>query len=157
MATPQFEHPKIDWDAADLYQDFDRFSRSHTTFVFDGPLSELTAKQQAGWLGTWIGEQGREVNKTLEWAEGEKEDLIKVLDKFASLHQTKEVDLTLQCRNCDTSAEFEIVNIAQENVLSGTTAEALGLIDLIPYKRLLKQKKTIQSEISFLQRLSQKV
>lgn len=81
MATSQFEHPKFDWEAADLYQEFDRF-RSHVTFVFDGPLSELTAKQQAGWLGTWIGGQGREIYKTLNWAEGEKEDPEKVLDKF---------------------------------------------------------------------------
>ncbi|KAL0153751.1 hypothetical protein M9458_050972 [Cirrhinus mrigala] len=83
MASSQFEHPKIDWDAADLYQEFERF-RSHVMFVFDGPLSELAAKQQAGWLGTWLGEQGREVYKTFTWAEGEKEDPSKVLDKFAS-------------------------------------------------------------------------
>ena len=83
MATPQFEHPRIDWDATDLYKEFDRF-RSHATFVFDGPLSGLEAKQKAGWLGTWIGEQGREVYKTLEWADGEKGDPTKVLDKFES-------------------------------------------------------------------------
>ena len=79
----QFEHPKIDWDASDLYQEFERF-RSHVTFVFDGPLSAIAAKRQAGWLGTWIGEQGREVYKMLAWGEGEKEDPAKVLDKFAN-------------------------------------------------------------------------
>lgn len=82
MATSQFEHPKIDGDAPDLYEEFERF-RSHVTFVFDGPLSELEAKQRAGWLGTWIGEQGREIYKTLNWADGEKGDPVKVLDKFA--------------------------------------------------------------------------
>lgn len=81
MATPPFEHPRIDWDAADLYQEFSRF-RSHVAFVFDGPLSELSGKQQAGWLGMWIGEQGREIYKTLTWADGDKEDPEKVLDKF---------------------------------------------------------------------------
>ncbi|KAK0143702.1 hypothetical protein N1851_008363 [Merluccius polli] len=79
----QFEHPRIDWDAADLYKEFERF-RSHVSFVFDGPLSELEAKQQAGWLGTWIGEQGREIYKTLTWADGEKENPARVLDKFAN-------------------------------------------------------------------------
>ncbi|XP_031436483.1 uncharacterized protein LOC105909398 [Clupea harengus] len=83
MALSQFEHPKIDWDASDLYQEFERF-RSHVTFVFDGPLSDLVAKRQAGWLGTWIGEKGREVYKALVWGEGEKEDPAKVLDKFAN-------------------------------------------------------------------------
>ena len=83
MASTAFEHPKIDWDAADLYQEFERF-RSHVDFVFAGPLSELVAKQRAGWLGTWIGEQGREIYRTLTWADGEKEDPVKVLEKFAS-------------------------------------------------------------------------
>lgn len=83
MASSQFDHTKIDWDALDLYQEFERF-RSHVTFVFEGPLSELTAKQRAGWLGTWISEQGREVYKTFSWAEGERDDPFKVLDKFAS-------------------------------------------------------------------------
>ena len=81
MATPQFEHPSIDWEAADLYQEFDRF-RSHVTFVFDGPLSGLTAKQRAGWLGKWLGGQGREIYKTLTWADGEKDDPEEVLKKF---------------------------------------------------------------------------
>lgn len=80
--TMQFEHPKIDWDAADLYQEFQRF-RSHVSFVFAGPLSALVSRQKAGWIGTWIGEQGREIYKTLEWADGEKDDPVKVLDKFA--------------------------------------------------------------------------
>ena len=80
MASSQFEHPKIDWDASDLYQEFSRF-RSHVTFVFEGPRSDLAPKQQAGWLGTWIGEQGRE---TLPWEDGEKQDPSKVLDKFAN-------------------------------------------------------------------------
>lgn len=80
--TMQFEHPKIDWDAADLYQEFQRF-RSHVSFVFAGPLTALVSRQKAGWIGTWIGEQGREIYKTLEWADGEKDDPVKVLDKFA--------------------------------------------------------------------------
>lgn len=50
-------------------------------FVFEGPLSEQSAKQHAGWLGTWIGEQGREIYKTINWTEGEKNYLFKVMDK----------------------------------------------------------------------------
>lgn len=38
------------------------------------------------------------------------------------------VDLVIRYKEREFSAEFEIVNIAQENVFSGTTAEALGLI-----------------------------
>lgn len=57
-----------------IYIKTSRF-HSRVTFVFDGPLSDLAAKQQAVWLGTWIGEQGREFYKTLAWEEGEKEGL----------------------------------------------------------------------------------
>jgi len=69
----QFEHPSIDWGAPDLYKEFTRF-KDHVGFVFSGPLSDLNPKQQAGWLGTWIGSQGREIYRTLQWEEGEKED-----------------------------------------------------------------------------------
>ena len=45
-------------------------------------LADLPDKRKAGRLGTWIGEQGREIYKTFEWIEGEKDDPNKVLDKF---------------------------------------------------------------------------
>uniref|UniRef100_A0AAV2KBU0 Uncharacterized protein n=2 Tax=Knipowitschia caucasica TaxID=637954 RepID=A0AAV2KBU0_KNICA len=47
--TMQFEFPKIDWEAADLYQEFQRF-RSHVGFVFAGPLSARENKEKAGWI-----------------------------------------------------------------------------------------------------------
>ena len=80
MAT-NFEHPKIDWEAPDLFQEFRRF-REHVDFVFAGPLSASDKKAQAGWLGTWIGAQGREIFRTLEWKAGEKENPDKILDNF---------------------------------------------------------------------------
>ena len=58
MSQIPFDHPHIDWDSQDLCQEFSRF-RSHVRFVFDGPLSKLKAVEKAGWLGTWIGPQGR--------------------------------------------------------------------------------------------------
>lgn len=38
------------------------------------------------------------------------------------------MDLTVRYKKRETTAEFEIVNITQESVLSGSTAGALGLI-----------------------------
>lgn len=68
------------------------------SFVFDGPLSELEAKWKAGWLGTWIVEQGREIYKMLTWAVGEKEDPVKVLNKFANyLSLRKNKRITRHC------------------------------------------------------------
>lgn len=76
-----FDSPHIDWDSQDLYQEFSRFS-NHVGFVFDGPLCKLKAEEKAGWLGTWMGPQGREIYKTLQWGEGEQKDPGKVLDKL---------------------------------------------------------------------------
>lgn len=83
MTLSQFEHPRIDWDASDLYKEFERF-RSHSTFVFDSPFSGIIAKQQAGWLGTWVGQQGREIYKTLAWEHGDQEAATEVMDKFTN-------------------------------------------------------------------------
>lgn len=65
---------------------------------FDGLLSRLSAKQWAGWLGTWIGVQGREIYKTLDWGEGDKEDPIKVLEKSARYIRPRENKRITHCR-----------------------------------------------------------
>ena len=81
MALANFDHPQIDWDSDDLYQEFSRF-KSHVEFVFAGPLSKTSDKEKAGWLGTWLGPQGREIYKTFNWQDGEKEKPEKVLEKL---------------------------------------------------------------------------
>lgn len=81
MSQIPFDHPHIDWDSQDLYEEFSRF-RNHVGFVFDRPLSKLKAEEKAGWLGTWIGLRGREIYKMLQWGEGEQKDPIKVLDEL---------------------------------------------------------------------------
>jgi hypothetical protein len=63
-----FEHPTIDWTRADLFSEFRRF-RDHVSFVFEGPLDEASDAQKAGWLGTWLGSTGREIFKTLTFAD----------------------------------------------------------------------------------------
>lgn len=71
MPALQFEHPEVDWNAADREQ------RSLVMFVFARLLSEQSAKQKADWLGMWIREH-KEVYKVLEWADGEKDNPVKV-------------------------------------------------------------------------------
>ena len=64
------------------------------------------------------------------------------------------VDLLIKHKECETSAEFEIVNIAQENVLSGDTAEALGLI-VRHCKLLLKKTNQVVLVSPFQRRVYQ--
>ena len=47
MAVANFEHPHIDWDSEDLYQEFSRF-KSHVEFVFAGPLAKAKDEEKAG-------------------------------------------------------------------------------------------------------------
>lgn len=82
MATGfQFEHPSFNWGAPDVYQEFQRF-KQHVEFTFKGPLVKAEPKDRAGWLGLWIGQQGREVYKTFKWEENEQDDPNKILDKL---------------------------------------------------------------------------
>ena len=76
-----FEHPVFNWNAADIYQEFERF-KQHVSFVFKGPLSKSDKKDRAGWLGLWIGQQGREIYKTFTWNEGEQDDPDIILNKL---------------------------------------------------------------------------
>ena len=46
MSQIPFDHPHIDWDSQDLYQEFSRF-RNHVGFVFDGPLSKRKPEEKA--------------------------------------------------------------------------------------------------------------
>jgi hypothetical protein len=83
MAAAQFDQPSLDWDAPDMYKEFSRF-RQHVDFVFKGPLNAAKDKDSAGWLGPWIGKQGREVYKTLDWGENDEgqDKPATTLDKF---------------------------------------------------------------------------
>ena len=84
-----FEYPVINWDHTDLHQEFARFRR-HVEFVFDGPLGDLTDKKKAGWLGTWLGAQGREIYLTLAWDNAaDKENPKLVLDQFEKYVQPR--------------------------------------------------------------------
>ncbi|XP_060085903.1 uncharacterized protein K02A2.6-like [Ylistrum balloti] len=81
MSHVQFDQPCFDWDAKDLYQEYQRF-KQHVDFVFKGPLSKADDKDKTGWIGMWIGRQGREVYKTFDWAEGEQDKPEVTLNKL---------------------------------------------------------------------------
>ena len=45
MSQIPFDHPHIDWDSQDLYQEFSRF-RNHVGFVFDRPTANSKQKKK---------------------------------------------------------------------------------------------------------------
>ena len=81
MAGVNFEQPSLNWDASDMYQEFQRF-KQHVQFTFKGPLASADAKHKCGWLGMWIGQQGRELYKTFKFNEGEEDKPDVVLGKI---------------------------------------------------------------------------
>ena len=86
-----FNQPCFNWDAKDTYQEFQRF-KQHIEFTFKGPLAKSNKKDCAGWLGMWIGQQGREVYKTFTWDECQEDDPAEILEKFkimSSLQRTR--------------------------------------------------------------------
>ena len=76
-----FEQPCFNWDAKDVYQEFQRFQQ-HVEFTFKGPLAKADKKDCAGWLGMWIGQQGREIYKTFKFEAGQEDDPSAVLAKL---------------------------------------------------------------------------
>ncbi|XP_062601691.1 uncharacterized protein K02A2.6-like [Saccostrea cucullata] len=94
-AAAQFDPPNLDWVTPDMYQEFCYF-KQHVQFVFKGLLTSAKDKDRAtgtwslraspcdraGWLGIWVGKQGREVYKTFEWDSGDEDKPNKILDKF---------------------------------------------------------------------------
>jgi hypothetical protein len=82
MATGiQFDQPMFSWDANDTYMEFQRF-KQHVEFTFKGPLAGTDDKHRAGWLGMWIGQQGREVYKTFTWTGDQEDDPKEILNKL---------------------------------------------------------------------------
>lgn len=82
MATSfNFDHPSFNWDAADSFQEFQRF-KQHVEFTFKGPLASSDDKDKTGWLGMWIGQQGREIYKTFVFEGHQADDPAVVLKKL---------------------------------------------------------------------------
>jgi len=79
---------------------------------------------------------------------GELKCTNRVLKSYSNhkLRPIAAVDLLINYNNTEIPAEFEIVDISQENVLSGATAEALGLVmRLDALQPAMKENKKLHS------------
>ncbi|VDI05942.1 Hypothetical predicted protein [Mytilus galloprovincialis] len=108
MATGfQFEHPSLNWGAPDVYQEFQRF-KQHVEFTFKGPLVKAEPADRAGWLGLWIGQQGREVYKTFVWQENEQDNpdiILGKLETYIRPRTNKRVARFKACQRKQTEGE----------------------------------------------------
>ena len=94
MANLYFQQPCLNWNAQDLYQEYTRFVQ-HVRFTFLGPLAATDKQQKAGWVGMWIGQQGREIYKTLHLTQEEEADpdiILKKIEDYVRPRQNKRVN-----------------------------------------------------------------
>ena len=59
--------PSMNWNANDLNKEWKRF-KQHCQFTFGWPLLDKTEKAKVNYLMTYIGDKGREVYGTFEFA-----------------------------------------------------------------------------------------
>lgn len=88
-----FDQPRFNWDTSDEFQEFQRF-KQHVEFTYKGPLAKTDKKDRCGWLGMWIGQQGREIYKTFNFDAGQEDDpanILKKLEDYVRPHKNKRV------------------------------------------------------------------
>ena len=102
MCQMPFDSPKLIGTVRVLHQKFSRF-RTHVASVFRGPLSKRKTEEKVEWLGTWIGPQGRQIYKTLQWGEGEKENPVNKLEAYVRPPKNKCIRRKAQAEITKTS------------------------------------------------------
>ena len=77
--------PSMNWNANDLNKEWKRF-KQHCQFTFGGPLSDKTEKAKVNYLMTYIGDKGREVYGTFEFAPAAAEGQAAEQDMLAGVY-----------------------------------------------------------------------
>lgn len=57
----------MDWEKENLEREFKRF-KHHCNFIFEGPLADKTEKVKGNYLMSFMGDKGRDIFETLDWA-----------------------------------------------------------------------------------------
>ena len=57
----------MNWSAPDLPKEWKRF-KQHCKFTFKGPLAQKSEVERVNYLMTYVGDKGREVYTTFQWA-----------------------------------------------------------------------------------------
>uniref|UniRef100_A0A8W8MFP5 Uncharacterized protein n=1 Tax=Magallana gigas TaxID=29159 RepID=A0A8W8MFP5_MAGGI len=105
-----FDQPSMDWSHPETYSEFLWF-RQHVE-----PWCKADKKDKAGWLGIWIGKQGREMYKTFYWDDGEEDDPKKILDKFDVYVRPRKTRRPRDSKSCSVNRKKDLTKYQFPNL-----------------------------------------
>ena len=100
-----FTPPSMDWQAADLPDDFERFQQ-YCLLVFQGPFSDMSNKEKVAYVMLWIGRIGVDAFNSFEWDNARDKSKVSAVFKKFSKHLQPWVNARL--------ARFELQKYCQQ-------------------------------------------
>ena len=94
----QLAKPKFDWESRDKLTELELF-KVDCRIIFDGPLSDLKDKQQAGLIVNWLGREATQILTSVD----------------AEINSTQEVFEAFRLESNQTLAQFKFQNLKQRN------------------------------------------
>ena len=76
----QLVKPRFDWEACDKLTENEQF-KADCKILFEGPLSDLKDKQQAGLIINWLGREATQILTSFEADTGTADDVFDALEK----------------------------------------------------------------------------
>lgn len=64
--------PKMDWNASNLPEAWEKFER-HTSLMFEGPLKGKGGKELVAYILLWVGDKGRSIHAS--WKDVTDDDM----------------------------------------------------------------------------------
>ena len=76
----QLIKPKFDWEACDKLTEIEQF-KADCRILFDGPLSDLKDKQNAGLIVNWLGREATQILTSVEANINSADEVFEALEK----------------------------------------------------------------------------
>ena len=100
-----FTPPSMDWQAADLPDEFERFQQ-YCLLVFQGPFSDKSDKEKVAYVMLWIGRTGVDAFNSFEWDNASDKSKVAAVFKKFNKHLQPRVNARL--------ARFELQKYRQQ-------------------------------------------
>ena len=102
----QLVKPKFDWEACDKLTEIEQF-KADCKILFEGQLSDLKNKQQAGLIINWLGREATQILTIVEADTGTTDEVFDALEKV------------FRPESNQTMAHFKFRNMKQNVYQSG--------------------------------------